>query len=505
MAAAGPFYEKDINQTNYDGTVTEGWPLFNDRQTFATISGFFDAQRNTTRTNYAPLLEEGWESVISGIPCPLSLNLVVEDQVLNSTVDPATISNFVQSWNLRDGLTQWSYTWSPNNARFDIEYIASISRDNPNKGAVELRVTPLGGNYNASIVDLLDGRCAQRSHLVEKAILPYMDQIYVGVHPEGLPNVTAFIISTADVSNGHTVESSRRTATAENDMTIGQEWDVNLIDGETAIFRKFVGVASSDKFQQPRLIANDSSTKAASDGWDATMSTHINTWNKLMSRNFIADYRDPSTGKLPENSIVEKFQPAAVVDRYISLIHLLPENGRNLNDVGISPTGISADSYGGMLFWDQDLWVFPAMAATNPEYAMQLPKSRVKLLEAAKANTQLHYVKGEYSFDSDSVLFPWTSGRYGNATATGPALDYQYHLNSDIALEMLQFRRITGNEMYFRENIWPAIKSIGHTITTLLKKDAIGYSIWNMTDPDEYAVGLAFLTLKLWSELLLTQ
>lgn len=41
VAALGPFFEVD---TPVNGDDINGWPLFSKRQTFATISGFFDQQ-----------------------------------------------------------------------------------------------------------------------------------------------------------------------------------------------------------------------------------------------------------------------------------------------------------------------------------------------------------------------------------------------------------------------------------------------------------------------------
>lgn len=419
---------------------------------------------------------------------------MVGDSVLNSTVDRETIGDFTQNCILKDGVTQWNYVWAPKNTKvlFDIEYVVFISRDKTNVGATQLRVTPQGGNYNASIIDLLDGRSAERSHLVDKEMMPETPQVYVGIHPEGLSHVTAYIVSTANVSNGYTIESSRRLSSYENDMTIGQEWDVQLVNGETAVFQKFIGVASSDKFLPPFTTAETSSSNSAKKGWDATLAESTKAWNNLMKRNLVADYRDPSTGKLPKSPpFIEKLQAAAVVDRYIILSNLIPEDGKGLNNFGVSPVGLAADSYGGKIFWDQDTWIFPAMAAMSPDYAVQIPKSRVKQWEDAKANAHMLYVKEGnpgYDFDSDAVLYPWVSGRYANATATGPAKDYQYHLNTDIALSMLQARRITGNETLFKEEFWPVINSVAHTMTTLLQKDGNGWSVFNATDPDEYAV-----------------
>jgi len=40
LAAAGPFFEKDVNQTDPDGVKpSNGWPLFDERISFTTIAG----------------------------------------------------------------------------------------------------------------------------------------------------------------------------------------------------------------------------------------------------------------------------------------------------------------------------------------------------------------------------------------------------------------------------------------------------------------------------------
>ena len=41
VAALGPFFEADLP---VNGDNINGWPLFSERQTFGTISGFFDQQ-----------------------------------------------------------------------------------------------------------------------------------------------------------------------------------------------------------------------------------------------------------------------------------------------------------------------------------------------------------------------------------------------------------------------------------------------------------------------------
>lgn len=65
VAAAGPFFEQDVQVA---GDNVNGWPLFSQRQTFATIAGFFDEQPMTNGTNFQWLDQYGGESVISGVP-----------------------------------------------------------------------------------------------------------------------------------------------------------------------------------------------------------------------------------------------------------------------------------------------------------------------------------------------------------------------------------------------------------------------------------------------------
>jgi len=316
----------------------------------------------------------------------------------------------------------------------------------------------------------------------------------VANYPDGVPGTQAWIFSNMNVLNGYADESSRRRATdleATSDMSISQEWDVKLVDGETAVFHKYVGLASSDKFSDPESTAFYESARASEDGWDIVKLEHAQEWNRLMCDDCVISLRDPVTNHLPENYIIKHFQIAWITSHYYMLQNLLPENGNNhLNDDSISVGGLVSDTYAGFIFWDAETWMFPALAATNPEMAKQILKYRVKLLPQARANTQEDYVRMRYRFDDESAIFPWTSGRYGNATGTGPVIDYEYHLNADIALVAFHYLRITGDEKFFQEEIWPVVNGIGHAIAALLVKQGDKYWLKNMTDPDEYAVSI---------------
>ena len=89
LAAVGPFFEVD---TPVNGDNINGWPLFGRRQTFATVSGFWDSQPTTNGTNFEWLNQYGGESVISGVPHWSGLHVKVGGEVLGASVPAGQIS-----------------------------------------------------------------------------------------------------------------------------------------------------------------------------------------------------------------------------------------------------------------------------------------------------------------------------------------------------------------------------------------------------------------------------
>jgi trehalose/maltose hydrolase-like predicted phosphorylase len=482
--------------TNHNGSQpSEGWPLFDARQTFGTVAGFYACLQELPGSNYPELQQLGCESVIAGVPHYLGLKLAIGDQVYDADMDLESIKQgFLADVDFKKGIHAWRTTWSPRGVHvsLDMEITSFVHRLRPNVAGTQLKVTAHEGDVNCTIIDIFDGRSAVRSNIGEKG-LSGNSSMYVSLHPDGQPNVTAWLVSTANISNGFTDESSRNTAIGweiGNNMTTWQQWDVHLVRGKTAVFEKFVGIASTDKFPNARKTAHEESLKAFRDGWDTVIAPHVEEWKELMAPNHITSYRDPITGRLPENETsIEKLQIAAVADAYY-LLQNLQASGSGLDDAGVAVGGLTSDTYGGMLFWDQEFWMFPAILAHWPNYARQILLARVKHLPQAQLNAQAPYVQEEYKFPPGAALYSWTAGKFGNATSTGPALNYEYHINSDIGLAAFWYRDVTGDEAFFKEKFWPMVLAIGRTVDSLLIEDENGYSIHNMTDPDEFHVCL---------------
>ncbi|PBP21726.1 glycosyl hydrolase family 65 protein [Diplocarpon rosae] len=467
LAASGPFFEADVNFTDPNGTPPlNGWPLDNRRQTFATISGFFDVQENASRTNYEWIQQYGWDSFISGIPHPSAIIYGFGDDYLDATVSNSSISNFSSKISFWTGIPEWAYTWSPRSCGVDFSTYHSliISRRRPNVIAVKTSITP-SEDISGTITDLLDGRSAQRAHLNLKGLDAYSNTIFTSVHPDNLPGTTGWLVSGTNFTNGYTNLSSRVIAAehfGSDESTIGQTYMLDLKKGETATFYKYVGIASTDKFKNAEATARECQELAEQDGWDALAAEHSEDWGKMMAGSF-DDFRDPVTGLFP-NEMAEIFQMSSVTNAFFLSQNLQPE-GSGLNDESISVSGLTSDSYGGQRFWDSDFFMAPALNLGLPRWSRQISNLRLKQFPQALANAAFN------NFPNGSALFPWTAGRYGNCTATGPCVDYQYHLNVDIALNLLQEYNINQNKTWFdaaagpREVIHSVAKAMSHLLT----------------------------------------
>lgn len=484
LAAVGPFFEADVNFTDPDGgsLPINGWPLFNPRQTFCTVSGFFNSQRNTTGTNFPQLLLKGGESVIAGIPNWPNLILESGGATLDAKVDNLTISNFYSSRSLKNGLQTWNYTWNPTtNASIAVSYEMFMDRSRPSVAAVRCSFRP-SSSMNIVVTDLIDGRGAVRSDPHSTGMLNNSSTIYSSVSPHWLGNITAWIFSTSQSSafnvSGRT-NASDTFYLPSNASTIGQSWSLNVSANSTITVSKYIGIASSDGFSYPESVARNASISAAQAGFDALFEGSSDAWSEVLNEDLVDDYTLPN-GSLPADQNVVEMQIISKANAHYLLQNLLAEDGNDLNQWSISVGGLGSDSYAGQVFWDADTFMSPGVTVSHPKNAAQISKYRVMLSGQAATNAK------DYNFSSEALLYPWTSGRWGNCTGTGPCVDYEYHINSDIFLNNLIYWRVTGDDSWFNDQTLPINNGIVQMYSELVTYNQTvgGYYISNLTDPD---------------------
>ena len=398
-------------------------------------------------------VKRGGESVISGIPDWTGLTVTNEDgQSYMPGIDMATVIEYSQSMSLQNGIVHTNVTWRPKgqDTTFQLNYTALAHRKRVNLGIIRLDIT-VTGPTQFTVTDIIDGAGATRAHFGDKEVTD--EWIWTSVKPWGIETVTAYVGSTVRFSGlsdeeMRDVEMSRRDAfdrewVSKNLSTVSQSWDFKFSDQGSRILSiyKYVGIASSDAFpQNTQSTARHAALDAASTTWDDLLEEHANVWDASWEAADII---------IPGNEDLQ------ILTRG-SLFHLLANTrsgieGDGLGDNSILVGGLSSDSYAGLIFWDSDVWMYPSLLLLQPDYAASINNYRSRLLPQAIANAQ--------SYNYSGLLFPWTSGRFGNCTGTGLCKDYQYHLDHDVAQSHWHYYLHTKDEIWLRERGWPIIKN----------------------------------------------
>ncbi|KAI7619489.1 carbohydrate-binding module family 32 protein [Hortaea werneckii] len=498
LAAVGPFFEVD---TPVDGDDIEGWPLFNRRQSFATIAGFYDYQPTTNGSNFPWLYQYGGESAISGIPHWAGLLLKVGDDVLDARVSASQISNFSSTLDMKIGVLTWNFTWTPEHASgIDVEYTMFVHKMYVNQAAVQLRATS-SDDVDVTVIDVLNGDCAVRSTPTERYFDEKQPVIYSAVNPIGISNVTAYVYST--LSGTDECHWNKRwnfkdeSIIGGNESSIAQAMTMSLRAGLPGTATKYVGAASNDAFDDPQQVARDASCSGAQTGFDDLLASHSQEWRATLTEESVDDYRYPN-GTIPSDQNIVDLQITAVTNPFQLLQNTVSSNaiqaaGNNtkLDVNSISVCGLYSDCYAGMIFWDADVWMAPGLVVSHPHAAKQIARYRVEKYPQAQANIETAYQssQNETKFSKNGAVYPWTSGRFGNCTATGPCFDYEYHINGDIGLELYNYLVVTGDTKFFSEQLFPIYDSVAEFYSNLVSyNESDGrYFLRNATDPDEYA------------------
>jgi len=145
----------------------------------------------------------------------------------------------------------------------------------------------------------------------------------------------------------------------------------------------------------------------------------------------------------------------------------------------VPPYGLShADAYEGHFFWDTESFMFMAPLFCAPRVARAMLDYRFRRLEAAENNARLNGYMG--------IQFPWQSGATGDeVTVPWASQAGEQHINLDVALAFDAYARVSADDGYIRERVWPVMRGVAEWIESRVEKTARGYEILHITGIDE--------------------
>jgi trehalose/maltose hydrolase-like predicted phosphorylase len=443
-----------------------GWPLGTERITSSIAAGLFAKVADGTfyhDEKQALALIPTWSTLsfgdASGIYSPESASA-------------ANVRDYRQTLDLKTGFVATSGVWtSPGGKRTRFTYRIATDRARSHIAIVELELTPLWSG-TATIISQLDNAGARRLRSVASSVDDSTNSIYQTSTTLGtsIPvSEAATLRSTCDLSPAKT--ASNATNRAEQQVSFRAQ------SGKTCSFVKYVAVVTGRDSTSPESDARRESQEAADRGWPAFQSENRSAWQTIWNADIEVE-GDPGMQQ-------------AIRANQFSLFASI--NATSPGSLG--PSGLSSDGYAGMVFWDADTWMFPALLLQHPDLARVLVDYRSNTLPAALKNAKANGYAGAF--------YPWTSGIagdmgdecYGAVTdASGKVVSdpnksctQQFHLQSDVALAQWQYYQSTGDKTWLAERGWPVLESVAQFWVSKATPTAGGYGITQVQTPDEYA------------------
>ncbi|MFJ9248056.1 discoidin domain-containing protein [Streptomyces sp. NPDC101776] len=428
-----------------------GWPLYTPRYDGAFVSGLYAR---------GPVNTAGREA-LAALPNWTGLDVTAGTETYGGT-STGRVTQYRQTLDLRCGYVRTSLTWTTaDGRRTDLVYDVLAARDTPHTGAVRLRVTP-HWDGELTLTDRLDGRGARRVRQTSGGRIGDR-AIRVAFRTDGT-GVDGAVASALDVPGGsqHTYK--------QGELSASQASVLHVRSGRSYTATKYVGVDTALTSRDPRSAAQDAADRAARRGWDALLASHTAAWRALWSSDI----------EVPGHPDLQLWARSA----QYGLLTALRPGAQN----SIAPAGLTSDNYAGMVFWDAETWMFPALLATRPELARPVLDYRFRTRTAAAENAAKTSVKG--------LFFPWTSASHGRLWAEcqswqPPHCLTQNHLQGDIALAAWQYYLATGDRAWLRTEGWPLLDGLAQYWSSRATKNTDGsYSVKEVAGPDEYSNGV---------------
>ena len=234
--------------------------------------------------------------------------------------------------------------------------------------------------------------------------------------------------------------------------------------GETYRFAIAGSSITSAHHDDPLNEAERLTIYAKLEGRDRLISFHTRAWNDLWKSDIVIEGDDQSQQDIH------------------SMLYHLYSFTREGTALSPSPMGLSGLGYNGHVFWDAELWMFPAVLVLQPEIARSMLEYRYQRLETARRNAFANGFKG--------AMFPWESAETGVEETpvwalTGP---FEHHITACVAIAAWNYFCVTQDKNWLRERGWPILSATADFWASRVERNGPGkYEIKNVVAADEWA------------------
>ncbi|MFF8429435.1 glycoside hydrolase family 65 protein [Streptomyces sp. NPDC016566] len=259
-------------------------------------------------------------------------------------------------------------------------------------------------------------------------------------------------------------ESTRRTAQSEPDVS-RLTVTADLVPGQPLRLVKFVAYGWSGERSLPAVHdqVDGAVAAAVSTGWDGLVAAQRAYLDRFWAG---ADVEVEGDAQIQQ---AVRF----------ALFHVLQAAARGENRA-IPAKGLTGTGYDGHSFWDTESYVLPVLTFTAPETVASALRWRHQMLPAARERASQLGLSG--------AAFPWRTIDGGESSAYWPAGTAAFHINADIALAVVRYAAVTGDEDFERGEGFDLLVDTARLWRSLGHHDPEGvFHIDGVTGPDEYS------------------
>ena len=254
---------------------------------------------------------------------------------------------------------------------------------------------------------------------------------------------------------------------------IHEMWDNNM---HLMKFSKKIKAGENYKFS----IAGSSITSAHHDD-PLNQAERLTIYAKLEGRERLLQFHQKAWDSLWKSDITIDGDAQAQQDVHSMMYHLY-SFVREGTAYSPSPMGLSGLGYNGHVFWDTELWMYPALLVLHPPLAKSMIEYRYQRLEAAKRNAFANGFKG--------AMYPWESAETGVEETPVWALSgpFEHHITADVAIATWNYYAVTQDKQWLREKGYPILSATADFWASRVERNGAGhYDIKNVVAADEWA------------------
>ena len=377
-------------------------------------------------------------------------------------VDANSVQQFTQELNMRSGAFRASFDMGD---KASVEYTYYALRHLPFTVLMDVTVKAkkdltMGG---ASVMEAPDALRDVENYYNE------IDRPHV---------VISLLTSTAKSPTGKLTMCASNTFLfpekhGEEPRVIHEMWDNNM---HLMKFSRKLKAGETYRFS----IAGSSITSAHHDD-PLNEAERMTIFAKLEGRERLLQFHENAWAELWKSDIEIDGDPESQKDVRSMLYHLYSFS-REGTAMSPSPMGLSGLGYNGHVFWDTELWMYPALLVMQPKMAKSMMEYRYQRLEAAKRNA--------FSKGYRGAMFPWESAATGVEETPVWALSgpFEHHISACVAIAAWNYYCVTQDTAWLRDRGWPILQSTADFWASRVERNGPGrYDIKNVVAADEWA------------------